>query len=93
MAFTRAMAKELGGFDINVNSLAPGFTHSAGGDKVDKNKQMGPPNLEEVQAPLRCLQRTPVPEDLVGTAIFLASDDSRNITGQMILNDAGMNFH
>ena len=93
MAFTRSMARELGGHDINVNSIAPGFTHSAGGDQFDKNKKMGPPSLEEAQAPVRCLQRTPVPEDLVGTAIFLAGEDSRNITGQMIVNDCGMNFH
>ena len=74
MALTRCMAKELGPNNINVNSIAPGFTHSAGGDQFDKNRQMGPPSLEEAQAPVRCLPRTLVPEDMVGTAIFLASD-------------------
>jgi NAD(P)-dependent dehydrogenase (short-subunit alcohol dehydrogenase family) len=93
MAFTRSMAKELGGFNINVNSIAPGFTHSAGGDKFDQNNTLFDIPLEELQMPARCLKRTPVPDDLVGTAIFLASEDSRNITGQMIVNDCGMNFH
>ena len=37
MAFTRCMARELGMHNINVNSIAPGFTHSAGGDAIDKN--------------------------------------------------------
>ena len=92
MAFTRSMAKELGGHNINVNSIAPGFTQSAGGAQFDKNRQMGPPSLEEAQAPARCLQRTTKPEDLVGTAIFLASEESQNITGQMIVVDCGMNF-
>jgi NAD(P)-dependent dehydrogenase (short-subunit alcohol dehydrogenase family) len=93
MAFTRSMARELGGFNINVNSIAPGFTRSAGGDQFDKNKKMGPPSLEEVQAQARCLPRQSFPEDLVGTAVFLASEESRNITGQMIVNDCGMSFH
>lgn len=45
MAFTRCMAGELGVYDINANSIAPGFTHSAGGDNFDKNKLLpiGPP--------------------------------------------------
>ena len=32
-------------------------------------------------------------EDLVGTAVFLASDDSRMVTGQLILHDGGMSMH
>jgi len=36
MAFTRAMARTLGDNNINVNSIAPGFTHSPGGYKYDK---------------------------------------------------------
>ena len=93
MALTRSMARELGELNINVNSIAPGFTHSAGGDKFDQSKTMIPVPLEEIQMQMRCLKRTPYPEDFVGTAIFLASEDSRNITGQMIVVDNGMNFH
>jgi len=93
MAFTRCMAKELGNYNINVNSIAPGFIHSEGGDKFDRNKKLPVGPLEELHMQVRCLKRTPYPEDLVGTAIFLASEDSRNITGQLIVNDCGMNFH
>ena len=93
MSLTRSMAKELGEYNINVNSIAPGFTHSTGGDQFDRNKQLVKVPMEEIQMQVRSLKRIPKPEDHVGTAIFLASEESRNITGQMIVNDCGMNFH
>jgi NAD(P)-dependent dehydrogenase (short-subunit alcohol dehydrogenase family) len=93
MAFTRCMAKELGSFNINVNSIAPGFTHSAGGDRFDQNKELMDVPLEEIQLPMRCLKRAAYPEDLIGTAVFLASDMSNFITGQLIVHDGGMSFH
>jgi len=93
MAFTRCMAKELGSFNINVNSIAPGFTHSAGGDRFDHNKELIDIPLEEIQLPMRCLKRAAYPEDLIGTAVFLASDMSDFITGQLIVHDGGMSFH
>ena len=93
MALTRSMARELGDFNINVNSIAPGFTHSAGGDKVDENMTLIDIPLEDLQLQMRCLKRTQYPEDLVGTAIFFATEDSRNITGQLMVVDCGMSFH
>ena len=93
MALTRSMARELGDFNINVNSIAPGFTHSAGGDKVDQNTKLMNIPLEDMQKQMKCLKRTQYPEDLVGTAIFFATDDSRNITGQLVVVDCGLNFH
>jgi NAD(P)-dependent dehydrogenase (short-subunit alcohol dehydrogenase family) len=93
MAFTRCMARELGMHNINVNSIAPGFTHSAGGDAIDKNKAIPIGPLEDKQMPLRSLKRAAYPEDLVGTAVFLASDMSNFITGQLIVHDGGMSFH
>jgi NAD(P)-dependent dehydrogenase (short-subunit alcohol dehydrogenase family) len=93
MAFTRSMARELGDYSINVNTIAPGFTHSTGGDEFDKKKTFPPVPLDEIQLPLKCLKRPAYPEDLVGTAIFLASDDSNLITGQLIIHDGGMSFH
>lgn len=93
MAFTRAMARELGGLDINVNTIAPGFTHSAGGDQFDRNKTLLNVPLEDLQINMRSLKRRPVPEDLVGLAVFLASEESRNITGQLMVCDCGMSFN
>ena len=93
MAMTRCMARELGDFKINVNTIAPGFTHSEGGNQFDRNKALPLPPLDELQIPGRCFKRPGLPEDLVGTALFLASDDSAFITGQMIVHDGGLSFH
>jgi NAD(P)-dependent dehydrogenase (short-subunit alcohol dehydrogenase family) len=93
MAFTRAMARELGDHKINVNSIAPGFTHSEGGDRFDHNKAVPIPLLEELQLEQRCIKRAAVPEDLVGTAVFLASHMSDFISGQLIVHDGGISLH
>ena len=93
MAFTRGMARELGDYNINVNAIAPGFTHSEGGDEFDRNKRFPSVPLDEVQLPQRCIKRPTYPEDLVGTAIYLASDDSKLITGQLIVHDGGFSLH
>ena len=93
MAFTRGMARELGDYNINVNSIAPGFTHSEGGDEFDRNKRFPSVPLDEVQMPMRCIKRPTYPEDLVGTALYLAGDDSKLITGQLILHDGGVSLH
>jgi len=93
MAFTRCMARELGEYNINVNCLSPGFTHSEGADRWDRNKALPIGSVEDALMPQRCIKRLPMPEDLVGTAIFLASDDSRNITGQLINIDLGVRFY
>jgi len=93
MAFTRGMARELGDYKINVNSIAPGFTHSEGGDEFDRNKKFQSVPLDEIQLPQRCIKRPTYPEDLVGTAIYLASDDSKLITGQLIVHDGGLSLH
>ena len=53
MALTRSMARELGEHNINVNSIAPGFTHSEGGDRFDQNKKLVNVPLDEIQLPLR----------------------------------------
>ena len=92
MAFTRCMARELGVFNINVNAIAPGFTHSTAGDKLAQ-KTVSHASIEDVQMPMRSLKRATYPEDLVGTAVFLASEESRNITGQLIVVDCGLSFH
>jgi len=93
MALTRGMARELGDYNINVNAIAPGFTHSEGGDDFDRDKKFPPMPLDEMQLPQRCIKRPVYPEDLVGTALYLATDDSRMITGQLIVHDGGLSLH
>ena len=93
MALTRCMARELGDFMINVNTIAPGFTHSEGGDQFDRGKALPLPPLDELQLQGRCIKRPSMPEDLVGLALFLSTNDSAFITGQMIVHDGGLSLH
>jgi 3-oxoacyl-[acyl-carrier protein] reductase len=78
-AMTRAIAQALGFYGVNVNSLASGpMDHSA-------------ISLEEEGERLRRipLGRLGKPEDLVGAAIFLASEDSNFVSGESLFADAG----
>jgi NAD(P)-dependent dehydrogenase (short-subunit alcohol dehydrogenase family) len=84
IAFTRALAREMGAYGITVNALAPGLTLS---DAVKNHPQQMERHLAVVQT--RCLQRDEIPEDLTGTMVFLCSDDSDFITGQTIVVDGG----
>ena len=88
ISLTRVLAKELGKHSIRVNCIAPGRTLSE--SSLDQTGV--PPNIEEMVVRTRCLKRSEQPEDLVGTAVFLASDDSAFITGQTILVDGGGYF-
>ena len=60
---------------------------------VGKLQAHGHINPEKNMMQRRCLKRSEDPADLVGTAIFLASDMSNFITGQLILCDGGSSFH
>jgi NAD(P)-dependent dehydrogenase (short-subunit alcohol dehydrogenase family) len=87
-AFTRSISRELGEYNICVNSLAPGFTLS------DSVISENPNHLAHSQAPSlvrRAIKRDEYPEDLLGTLVFLASADSDFITGQTIAVDGGAN--
>jgi 3-oxoacyl-[acyl-carrier protein] reductase len=86
ITFTRALAREVGQFNINVNSLCPGFTLSL--DKEDITDQMRQFELED-----RIFKRPEYPQDLVGPAIFLASEDSDFMTGQSVVVDGGVILH
>jgi NAD(P)-dependent dehydrogenase (short-subunit alcohol dehydrogenase family) len=85
-AFTRAVSRELGEFNICVNNLAPGFTLS------DTVINENPGHLEHSRQPSiarRALKRDEYPGDLLGALVFLASPDSDFITGQTIAVDGG----
>ena len=89
VAFTRALAKELGKDNVLVNCVAPGFTMSAGvaahPEVVEK--------LRDVSVAARTIQRDQVPEDVVGAVVFLCGPGSDFITGQSIVIDGGQTFH
>jgi NAD(P)-dependent dehydrogenase (short-subunit alcohol dehydrogenase family) len=84
IAMSRGLARELGKDRITVNSLAPGFTLSENVAKHPAHVKQG-----EVTRMTRAIQRDETPEDLVGAASFLASDDAAFITGQTLVVDGG----
>ncbi len=84
ISMTRAMARELGDYNICVNTVAPGFTLTEG-RKVD-------PEYERKRNEQRCFKRTQVETDVVGTVLFLASSDSDFMTGQLLSVDGGTHF-
>ena len=87
MAFTRALARELGEHHINVNTMTLGFV------ETDTMKTIISPEARASLVTPRCLKRAEVPEDLTGTLVFLASDDSDFITGQIVNIDGGDILH
>ncbi|HZU05522.1 MAG TPA: 3-oxoacyl-ACP reductase family protein [Chloroflexota bacterium] len=87
VGLTRTLAWELGKDNICVNTLAPGSTLS------EENPTEEVLRFRQSRVGSRALQRVQLPEDLVGTVIFLASDDSDFITGQMIVVDGGDKLH
>jgi NAD(P)-dependent dehydrogenase (short-subunit alcohol dehydrogenase family) len=89
IAMTRALAKELGGANVLVNTIAPGFTLSDG--VMDNPTQLE--QLQEVSAKARVLVRDQYPGDIVGAVLFFASDESSFITGQSLVVDGGAYFN
>ncbi|MEE9144635.1 MAG: glucose 1-dehydrogenase [Candidatus Binatia bacterium] len=86
ISMTRSLARELGDYNINVNAIAPGQTMS------EANLQRGEgTDARSIQT--RLLKRRLLPEDLVGTVIYLSSSDSDMMTGQVLLVDGGTAFH
>lgn len=86
VAMTRALARELGEFNICVNCVAPGLTMS------ENVKKTITPAKVQASVAVRSIKREQTPDDLVGTVLFLASPDSDFITGQMIVVDGGVVF-
>lgn len=84
IALTRCHARELGDKNIQVNAIAPGLTESEG---VKANA-----GFDMARAPTiasRSIKREMLPEDLLGTLIYLASPDSNFVTGQTLNVDGG----
>jgi NAD(P)-dependent dehydrogenase (short-subunit alcohol dehydrogenase family) len=84
IAMTRAMARELGDWNICVNTVTPGFV-------VTEGRQVDPA-YEKIRAQQRSLKRSQVEADLVGTVLFLSSPESDFMTGQLLNVDGGFQF-
>ena len=77
----------MGADNIKVNTLAPGGTASGAVVTRDEHSPQVVPNSANV------LGRREAPEDLTGTMVFLASDDSDYITGQMLTVNGGAGMY
>jgi 3-oxoacyl-[acyl-carrier protein] reductase/pyridoxal 4-dehydrogenase len=84
LAFTRALAREIGKYGITVNTVAPGLTETEG-TLASPHKEA----FEFVQM-LQCIPRRGVASDIAPAVAFLASEEAGWITGQLLVADAGM---
>jgi NAD(P)-dependent dehydrogenase (short-subunit alcohol dehydrogenase family) len=85
-AMTRSMARELGQFNICINTLSPGLT------LVEATAYV-PQERHDLYVNGRAIQRQQLPQDLNGTALYLLSDLSSFVTGQNIPVNGGFVFN
>ncbi len=83
ISFTKSLARELGSFNIHVNAVAPGLIESEVVSKMPKEK------LEAI-VKSSSLGRIGKPEEVAQAVLFLASEHSNYITGQIIVVDGGI---
>ena len=81
-AMTKQLAVELAPFNIRVNTFAPGPI------RIDRNVK-DDPNFEKAWGAMVPLGRVGEPEEMIGPAVFLASDESSYMTGQTFYVDGG----
>ncbi len=87
IGFTRALARDVGEFNIQVNAITPGAV------QVEEEKKVSTPEqLAQIMAQ-QSLKKRVQPRDIARVAVFLASPDSDSITGQTINVDAGWAMH
>ena len=84
IGFTRALATEVADAGITVNAVAPGLVRTG---TTEGGKQA---EMFDMVKQMQAIHRTEEPEDVAGVVSFLASDDSRFMTGQTMLVDGGM---
>ena len=86
MSFTRSMAADFAPRGIRVNAIAPGTVDT------DMVRNAGPESAA-MMARAGLMRRAADPDEMVGPALFLASDASSFVTGQVVLADGGLVPH
>lgn len=95
--FTMALAKEMGPYLVTVNALCPGLLWTPMWEKLGKlysekfseYKGMTPRQVFDEFVKQQPIKREQTPQDIGRAAVFLVSEDAKNITGQTILVDGG----
>jgi NAD(P)-dependent dehydrogenase (short-subunit alcohol dehydrogenase family) len=86
IGFTRGLAADVGEYGITVNAVGPALTRTPG------VLESGHAALLQGSAQRRIIKRIPEPDDVVGTVLFLTSNDSYFVTGQTIMANGGGSF-
>jgi 3-oxoacyl-[acyl-carrier protein] reductase len=81
-SFSKSLARHVAP-EIRVNILAPGFIETAFGEQAD-------PKFRQKVITMTPMGRWGTPEDVANAALFLASDESGFLTGQMIMVNGGV---
>ena len=84
ISFTKSLASELGPFNINVNSVAPGWVLTDMSKSVLTNKRSLDEELKKIP-----VGRIATADDIAGPIMFLASDLSRHINGEVLNVNGG----
>ena len=84
---TQALARALGPSGVCVNSIAPGLTATEATMILPDHEKMFAGTIA-----MQCIKRREEPGDLVGAAVFLASDSADFVTGQLLIVDGGAAF-
>jgi 3-oxoacyl-[acyl-carrier protein] reductase len=87
VGFTRALARELGEFNVHVNCITPGAI------LTERESRTVTPEQADSVIRLQSLQRRILPQDIARTCVFLATEWSDGITGQTINVDGGWVMH
>lgn len=84
IGFTKSASRELGRYGINVNAICPGVTATEMTTKVRSDDKLKEVYLSRIQ-----LGRFAEPEEIAPAFVFLASEDARYVTGQVLCVDGG----
>jgi NAD(P)-dependent dehydrogenase (short-subunit alcohol dehydrogenase family) len=102
IAITKIMARDLAPYNINVNAICPGFLWTPFWHVLSREIRRVDPSYAQMsdrevfEARLKAatpLKREQEPEDIGWAAVFLCSDEARNITGQALNVDGGVYMH
>ncbi|MFB6675060.1 SDR family NAD(P)-dependent oxidoreductase [Streptomyces sp. NPDC056390] len=84
MGLTRSLALDLGPFDVTVNAVGPGHVETPMTHHLADTAGIDYESIRTEQIRRNALPRVAQPEDLAGVITFLASDDARHMTGQVL---------